>query len=148
MSTSGPYTRKNPFPAHLLRQELLSKPGSGKDTRHFEIDLSGSGIQYEPGDSLAVQPLNDPHLAEEIIDILGLSKDEIVGEGDEAKPLFDALVKDYAITAIDPKLLKAIAGANPHSRFGHLLEPAHKEELNRYLYGREVERGRKRVRSR
>jgi sulfite reductase (NADPH) flavoprotein alpha-component len=42
----------------------LSKEGSPKDTRHFEIDLRGSGLAFEPGDSLAVLPTNDPALVE------------------------------------------------------------------------------------
>ena len=128
------YSRKNPLQARLVRTEVLTKPGSGKDTRHFEIDLGGSGMKYEPGDSLAVQPLNDPALAREIIDVLRLNPDEPVGE----TTLLDALVRDYSITQPDPKLLRAIAAVAPHSSFGHLLEAEHKEELARYLWGREV----------
>ena len=56
MSLAVQYNRKNPYMARLARMEVLTKPGSGKDTRHFEIDLTGSGMEYEPGDSLALQP--------------------------------------------------------------------------------------------
>jgi len=135
MSPSPVYSRKNPLSARLLRSEILTKPGSGKDTRHFEIDLAGSGMQYEPGDSLAVQPLNDPSLVLEIIDVLGLKPDEALADG---TTLYDALYKDYSITQPDPKLLKGIAAVAPHSIFGHLLDPDRKEDLNEYLWGREV----------
>ncbi len=138
MTTSGPYTKKNPFPARLLRDQILTLPGSQKDTRHFEIDLTGSGIEYLPGDSLAVQPLNDPNLVEEIIEVLELKGDEMVGEEGAQSTLTEALTKDYAITTIDPKLLKSIAANAPRSSYAHLLDPNRKEDLNKYLWGREV----------
>ena len=42
----------------------LTGEGSNKDTRHFEITLQGSGLQYEVGDSLGVFPTNNPELVE------------------------------------------------------------------------------------
>ena len=138
MSTSGTYNRKNPFPAKLARTVVLTGEGSGKDTRHFEIDLSGSGIEYLPGDSLAVQPLNDPKVVEDIIGVLKLDPDEIVGEGDDTCTLREALTSKYAITTPGTKLLKAIAAIAPHSSFAHLLDTDKKVELAQYLWGREI----------
>ena len=138
MSNSGPYNMKNPFPAHLSRAVVLTGEGSGKDTRHFEIDLSGSGIEYLPGDSLAVKPLNDPKVVDDIIGVLKLDPSEIVGEGDDAKTLREALISDYAVTTPAPQLLKAIAAIAPHSSFAHLLDADKKVELAQYLWGREV----------
>ena len=138
MSTSGPYNLKNPFSARLARTVVLTGEGSSKDTRHFEIDLTGSGIEYLPGDSLAVRPLNDPKLVDDVIDALNLNPDEMVGEGDDAKTLRAALISDYAITTPSPQLLKAIAAIAPHSAFAHLLDPDKKVELAQYLWGREI----------
>ncbi len=138
MSTSGPYNLKNPFPARLARTVVLTGAGSSKDTRHFEIDLTGSGIEYLPGDSLAVQPQNDPKVVDDIIDALNLSPDEMVGEGEGAKTLREALISDYAVTTPSPQLLKAIAAIAPHSSFAHLLDPDKKVELAQYLWGREI----------
>ena len=53
-STKPVFNRKNPLVAKLKKAEMLTKPGSGKDTRHYEIDLLGSGMTFEPGDSLAI----------------------------------------------------------------------------------------------
>lgn len=53
-ATPSPYNRKNPYLAELIRHERLTKSGSGKDTRHFVLNLAGSGLKYTPGDSLAV----------------------------------------------------------------------------------------------
>ena len=61
------------------RQSRLSTPDSEKDTRHFEIDLTNWGLSFEPGDSVAVYPTNDPPLVEdEIIRALGAKGDEPV----------------------------------------------------------------------
>src|SRR5690348_11944861 len=60
------YDRKKPFLAGLIRQEPLTRPGSNKDTRHFEISLKGSGIRYKPGDSLAIMARNAPELVDEV----------------------------------------------------------------------------------
>ena len=138
MSTSGPYNLKNPFPARLSRAVVLTGEGSSKDTRHFEIDLSGSDIEYLPGDSLAVRPLNDPNVVDDIIEVLSLNPTEMVGEGDDAKTLREALISDYSVTTPAPQLLKAIAAIAPHSSFAHLLDTDKKVELAQYLWGREI----------
>ena len=49
-----------------------------KDTRHFEIDLTGWGLNYEVGDSMTVWPTNDPALVDEIINKIGAKGDEPV----------------------------------------------------------------------
>src|SRR5881275_1768668 len=72
------YTRANPFPARLVVNRRLSGPESAKDTRHFEIDLTGWGLNYEVGDSLAVYATNDSQLVDEIIHAIGATGDEQV----------------------------------------------------------------------
>ena len=49
------YDRTNPFPTRLLKNVLLNKPGSAKEVRHYEIDLTGSGLAYEVGDALGLE---------------------------------------------------------------------------------------------
>ncbi len=53
------WTRKNPFPATLTANRLLSGEDSAKEIRHFEFALADSGIEYEAGDALNVVPVND-----------------------------------------------------------------------------------------
>ena len=135
------YNVKNPFIARLKRAHDLSAPGAPKHTRHFEIDLSGSGLEYVPGDSLAVQPTNDPALVDEMISILGLTGHELVNhpKKDVKVALRTALIEGSSITEVDNKLIKAIVektgGATP---LAPLAEPEQKEELKKYLYGRFV----------
>src|SRR5882672_3544847 len=107
-AASSSYTRSNPFPGKLVVNRRLSGPESEKDTRHFEIDLSGWGLSYEVGDSVAVYPTNDPELVDEIIHALGAKGDEPVPAAKTTKPFRDALLRDYSVTQTTPKFLKAI----------------------------------------
>src|SRR6266403_2788790 len=98
------YTRANPFPARLIVNRLLSGPESEKDTRHFELDLTGWGLSFEVGDSVGVSPTNDPDLVDGIIRALGATGDEKVPRLKvEPTTLREALLRDYSITQPTPK---------------------------------------------
>jgi sulfite reductase (NADPH) flavoprotein alpha-component len=138
-AATSPYTRSNPFPGKLVVNRRLSGPESEKDTRHFEIDLTGWGLRYEVGDSIAVYPTNDPALVEEIIHLLGASGDEIVPVAKSQKPLREALLRDYSITQATPKFLKAIAArASAAPLLKDLLGPGRQHDLETYLWGMQV----------
>jgi len=126
--TNAPvYNRKNPCPARLARTEVLTKGGSEKDTRHFEIDLGDSGLSYEPGDSLAVLPQNDPELVAEMMAHLGATGEERVVNADKVETsLREALLRDCVITTVDNKLLRALAERAPAPELSALLEPERK----------------------
>ena len=126
------YNVKNPCIAKVKRLFDLSGPGAPKHTAHYEIDLAGSGLEYTPGDSLAVQPTNDPQLVADTLAALGFSGDEIVKHpknGSEV-PIRRALIEATLITEIDNKLIKAIVektGGN--TPLAELSQPEKKEEL-------------------
>src|SRR5919201_2059470 len=138
--TAPPYTRANPFPAKLLVNRRLSGPESEKDTRHFELDLTGWGLSFEVGDSLAGYATNDPQLVDEIIHALGATGDEEVPRPKgEPTTLREALLRDYSITQPTPKFLKAIAHrASAAPTLHYLLAPDRKQDLQTYLWGLEV----------
>jgi sulfite reductase (NADPH) flavoprotein alpha-component len=138
-ASTSPYTRSNPFPGKLVVNRRLSGPESEKDTRHFEIDLTGWGLSFEVGDSVAVYPTNDPDLVEEIIRALGAKGDERVTAAKTQKSFRDALLRDCSITQPTPKFLKGITErANSSTLLKDLLQPERKEDLDRYLWGMEV----------
>jgi sulfite reductase (NADPH) flavoprotein alpha-component len=139
MSHSTSYSRSNPFPGKLLINRRLSAPDSPKDTRHFEIDLTGWGLSFEVGDSMAIYATNDPALVDEIITALGASGDEPVpANKGETRPFREALLRNYSITNVTPKLLKAIVGRASAAPFlQELLEPDRKYDLESYLWGME-----------
>src|SRR5207249_5494322 len=127
------YTRANPFPARMVVNRRLSGPGSAKDTRHFELDLTGLGLTFEVGDSLAVYATNDPELVDEMIRTLGATGDEQVQRPKGEPTTFrEALLRDYSITQPTPKFLKAIAQrASAAPTLGYLLAPNRRSEERR-----------------
>ena len=74
------WTRKNPYPAIMLENRLLSGEESAKEIRHLAFDLGDSGLSYEAGDAMGVLPLNDPHLVDLIIQRLGASADDLIDD--------------------------------------------------------------------
>ena len=138
-ASTSPYTRSNPFPGKLTVNRRLSGPESKKDTRHFEVDLTGWGLSFEVGDSLAVYPTNDPALVEEIIRAIGAKGDEIILAAKTQKPLREALLRDFSITQPTPKFLKAIVGrASAAPMLKELLHPDRKLDLEDFVWGMEV----------
>src|SRR5213080_4982550 len=134
------YSRTNPFPGKMVVNRRLNEGNRNKETRHHEISLAGSGLTFEPGDSMAVCASNDPPLVEEIIRALGATGDEIVPAGkNETAPLRQALLRNYSITTPTPKFLKAIVErASPAPLLEELLRPDHKHDLQVYLWGMEI----------
>jgi sulfite reductase (NADPH) flavoprotein alpha-component len=134
------YTRANPFPARMLVNRRLSGPESEKDTRHFEIDLTGWGLSFEVGDSLAVYPTNEPELVDEIIHTIGATGNEQVPRPKgEPTTLRQALLRDYSVKQPTPKFLKAIAQrASAAPTLSYLLAADRKQDLETYLWGMEI----------
>jgi sulfite reductase (NADPH) flavoprotein alpha-component len=143
MSTLSPpplYSRKNPFPARLLVNQKLNLEGSEKETRHYEFSLTGSGLQYEVGDSMGVFPQNNPRLVEELLDALHFSGDEQVKNKDgETVSIGEGLLKHFQITQPSKQFLEAIVEkSHGASELEGLLHPDRKSELEKYLWGLEV----------
>src|SRR4030095_13378988 len=123
----------------MIVNRRLSAPDSEKDTRHFEVDLTNWGLNFELGGSVAVYPTDAPYLVNATLRALGAIGDEQVTAGKTQKPLREALLKDFSITQPTPKFLKAIverASAPPMLK--ELLHPDRKGDLQNYLWGIEV----------
>lgn len=133
------YGKKNPFPSEVGDNVLLNGEGSVKETIHVELMLEGSGLSYEPGDSLAVLPTNCPSM---VGDVLAAAKlkgtEEIEVKGIGKKLLADALREDFDITALSKAVLKKLAAASGSVQLAELLEDEAKEKLREYIEGREI----------
>jgi sulfite reductase (NADPH) flavoprotein alpha-component len=75
---SSVYSKDHPFLAKISENRLLNKPGSAKETRHFVVDMRGSGLHYKAGDSLGVFPSNRSSEVDEILQRLGATGKEPV----------------------------------------------------------------------
>lgn len=101
-------SKAHPFMAHVAALHPLTSSRSEAETLHLELDLSGSGLSYEPGDTLGLAPQNDPELVEEIQKITGLSGDNTayraLHEERDITTLTVQTINDYAALTNEPKL--------------------------------------------
>ncbi len=131
------YGKKNPFPAELTERVLLNGEGTAKETWHYELSLDGSGLSYEPGDALAVLPVNAPDIVEGLLKAAKLSGSESVEvKNAGAKLLADALREDFDITAISRAVLTKLQAISGSEKLAVLLADDAKDELKNYLWGR------------
>lgn len=129
------YSRTNPFHAEVLENLNLNGRGSDRETRHIELSLEGSNLQYEPGDSLGVYPENHPRLVDELIEALGWNAEELVpvGKNGEERALREALLRYYEITVLTKPLLTQVAELTSNPELTNLLSAGHEAELRTYL---------------
>ena len=149
MTTGAPdatlYSKDLPFPAKITENRLLSKPGSAKETRHFVVDISGSGLHYSAGDSLGVFPANRPTEVDELLQRLRLTGDEPVSPQalklTQPISLRAALGERLALAKPTRKFVEALAAratdANDKAKLAGLLAPESKDLLSGMLEERE-----------
>ncbi|RXZ82299.1 assimilatory sulfite reductase (NADPH) flavoprotein subunit [Paenibacillaceae bacterium] len=134
------YSRTNPFEAEVLENINLNGRGSDRETRHLEISLEGSDLQYEPGDSVGIYPENHPQLVDSIIAELGWNADELVpiNKKGEERSLREALQRHYEITVLTKPFMEQAAKLIPNSALQQLVEAGRQQELKDYINGRDL----------
>jgi sulfite reductase (NADPH) flavoprotein alpha-component len=133
------YSRTNPFQAEILENLNLNGRGSDRETRHLEISLEGSNLQYEPGDCLGIYPKNHPSLVEELIQALELNPEERVpvNKNGEEQPLKEALTSHFEITVLTKPLMEQAAKLLSNPELEKLVS-AGSESLRDYIKDRDL----------
>ena len=126
------HDKSNPFPATVLENIRIVGRHSGKETRHVELDLTGSGLAYQPGDSLGFVPRNDPTVVEQLLETSGLAADADVVVKGETVPLVGALASGFEITCPSPRFIEQWARLSKAAELQALAEGGAAERL-RYL---------------
>lgn len=138
------YNRANPFMATIKERYCLCKPGSEKKTYHIVIDLSGSGINYEVGDSIGIYPQNDPEMVERNLRAMrATGNEEIFDKRTEKKwNLRQFLTTQANIVELSRKLVKEIHDRQTNLQKKQLLAHLHAEEnkeaLKAYIESHEL----------
>ncbi len=109
---ASPYSKTHPFLARISENRLLNQEGSAKETRHFVVDIVGSGLTYTVGDSLGVFATNRIEEVEELLEVLGATGDELVSPKmlklEQPITLREALTSRLALAGPTPLLLKTL----------------------------------------
>lgn len=136
------YNLKNPFFARLTENRLLTRDGSDKETRHLVVDLEGSGLRYNCGDSLGIFCTHRDQDVEDLLAALHLTGEEIVQvPREEPMPLRQALhTKLYFLAEPGPKFLQEMTelATDPgeKARLEDLLKPENALSTAGYLHPR------------
>jgi sulfite reductase (NADPH) flavoprotein alpha-component len=120
------YSKANPFLAEITESINLNGSRSTKQTIHLELSLAGSGLSFEPGDSLGIVPENEPEMAEAVLRAAGLA-------GDGA--LRARLATEFDITVLSRQVIEAYAALNPDPRLRDLVAG---DAWRAYLEGRQI----------
>ena len=133
------YSRKNPFLAEITEHKILTRTET-KDTRHFVVNLAGSGINYTPGDSLGAFATNPPELVDKVVSLLKMDP-KTPAKHPDGKPdtLGQVLLKDYVLNRANRKVLAGMAERiHQGEQRNHLMEIVNNGDvLNDYIYSRD-----------
>ncbi|MBT2647414.1 assimilatory sulfite reductase (NADPH) flavoprotein subunit [Bacillus sp. ISL-34] len=134
------YSRTNPFKAEVLENINLNGRGSNKETHHLELSLEGSGLTFEPGDSLGVYPKNDTDLVDMLLTELNWDPEETVkvNKQGDLRQLRESLISDFEITVLTKSLIEQAAQLSGNEDLKELLEPGNEERLKEYREGRDL----------
>jgi len=136
---SAAISRTNPLRTRQIRNQLLSGSGSLKEVRQFGFDLRDTGFVYAAGDALGVWPVNCSALVSEILAALDLPGSVPVTIKDKGEmSLCDALTNHYDIARITRGFLNFVRQHAEHAPFGEMLEEARKNDLNSWMFGRQI----------
>jgi sulfite reductase (NADPH) flavoprotein alpha-component len=103
-------SRDNPIAARLLRSEPLNRPGAEKQTQNVVLSLAGTGLDYAPGDSLGVWPVNYGDEVELVLSILRAKGSEIVTLPDGRElTVREALLKRCNLREAGEELLRLLS---------------------------------------
>jgi sulfite reductase (NADPH) flavoprotein alpha-component len=136
-SEENSYNKNNPYSSQLLVNRMLTE-GSDKETRHFELSLKGSGLSYEPGDSLGVLPLNCSGVVDDLLTAVGFSGNEEVALVEQKINLRDALLNNFACTVLSKIQIKKFNEIAQVDALAEMLKIENKDSLVDYMWGREL----------
>ncbi|WP_267224318.1 assimilatory sulfite reductase (NADPH) flavoprotein subunit [Dyella silvae] len=117
------HTRERPFAAAVLDNQTIVARDAGRDIRHVELSLEGSGLRYEPGDALGIWPENPPALVDQWLSLLKLEGEQAVRHEGKALPLRQWLTHERELTRLSRPLIAAVADASGDESLAGLLRP-------------------------
>jgi sulfite reductase (NADPH) flavoprotein alpha-component len=130
------YSRKKPLKTRLLTCQKITGDNSEKDIRHLEIDLEGSDMVYQPGDSLGIWFKNDEEVVDEILKLLEIDPAETVHVNEEPVAVRDALIDTYELTLLHPAFVTDYAELIDSEELAKI--GAETDSLREYIETRQV----------
>ncbi|HXK00433.1 MAG TPA: assimilatory sulfite reductase (NADPH) flavoprotein subunit, partial [Buchnera sp. (in: enterobacteria)] len=130
LSTIISYTKEKPFLASLSTNKKITGRNSTRDVRHIEIDISNSGIRYQPGDVLGVWYENDPYLIKEFLKLLNIKEDFKITINKKNKSIYDLLKNNFELTVNNMSVVSSYAKLSNNKILNDIV--SNKEKLRLY----------------
>ena len=130
------WSRANPFSAKIVENTVLSGEGSTKQINHVSLDISGSDLTYQAGDSIAVIPKNSPNLVEAMLDRLNAKAEDII-EGYDL-PLGDLLTSKFEILTPPDDLIIGVAEVVQNDEIKDAVDGQKRSKIDAYRWSRDV----------
>jgi sulfite reductase (NADPH) flavoprotein alpha-component len=130
------FSKTNPYMATVLDKIKITGNESDKEVYHVELSLEGSGLEYEPGDSVGIFTKNPEALVAQILKNTGFNPEQIVDVNEEEYSIKDALTYHLEITILTFDLLRKF---HEKTQNPELLKIINDDKLSDdYLYGHDV----------
>jgi len=133
---SAVYDRKKPFAAPVLEKIQLNGRGSQKETWHLELSLEGSGLSYEPGDSLGIYATNPESLVKEVLYTAMLNGNKVVAFNGKEDEFRQVLLRDVELSVLTREVVENYANWTNNAQLKSLLQD--NAALKNFLWGRNV----------
>lgn len=130
------FTRAAPILAALSHNEILSAPGSDKEVRRIEFDLTGHDVAYSVGDALGIYPTNREEDVQRWLEATGLDAGLPIAVDGGELPLATALTDHYDICRVTDDLLRFVAERRRDKHSIKLLRGSDTEARAVWLRGR------------
>ncbi|MGZ5914177.1 MAG: diflavin oxidoreductase [Hyphomicrobium sp.] len=108
------FTAEHPLECEVAALINLNGTGSTRETWHVEIAADAPGFSYAPGDAIGVPPENDPALALELAEAVGLGADGGVVQ---------KLRQSFDVTTLSRNLIEAYAKLTGRGDVAKLADP-------------------------
>jgi sulfite reductase (NADPH) flavoprotein alpha-component len=127
------YSREQPFAAPVLANDRITGRGAGRDVRHIELSLEGSGLTYKPGDAIGVWHENPPAVVDAVLAAVGATGEESVAIEGQARSLREWLVREREVTRLTRPFLAELAARSGSADLAEALAPGHESQLRALL---------------
>jgi sulfite reductase (NADPH) flavoprotein alpha-component len=107
VTTAKKSTGKKIYKGEILTNINLNDRGSNKETHHIEI--AADGVEYLPGDSLGVIPVNPLRIVEPIVELLGIDKQKTFRFRNEEVTALELLQKKLNIFFLPERVVSKYA---------------------------------------
>jgi len=130
------YDRKHPFEAEVIEKIQLNGRGSDKETWHIELALNNSGLNYKPGDSIGIYPINNPNLVNLVLECTQIDGQTPVEWNHDLLPFYKVLSSQLELSLIETNFLSYLQKKTNSEVLSSILSDP--KQLKSYIYGRDI----------